>query len=156
MLTHAELLEQLIYHPETGTFERKKGKRIGKSLTKNGYKLICVKHKQLYAHRLAWFYVNGDWPSSLVDHINGNRADNRIHNLRLATKAQNAVNSKVVRSSSGRRGVYIQSNTRKYRVRLTLNGKRNVHIGYFSSKEEAAKARNEAMAKAYGAFARAA
>lgn len=89
----------------------------------------------------------GSWPDGTIDHINRNKDDNRIANLRIATKAQNAVNSTVVKAASGKRGVYYQSNTHKWRVKLS-----NRHLGYFDSKEAASLAWQQAMQKRYGSF----
>ena len=82
------LKEILEYNQETGVFTRKKkisSSNIGDvagSVESQGYVIISIKNWPFKAHRLAWFYVHGKWPIDCIDHINGNRADNRIENLR--------------------------------------------------------------------------
>src|SRR5690349_20811660 len=72
-----------------------------------GYVIIGIDGRQYRAHRLAWFYVTGEWPPDEIDHINGNRADNRWANLRPATVAENQRNrAKSKRNTSGYKGVY--------------------------------------------------
>ena len=92
------LQEILDYDQETGIFTwkinqcgaRKKGQIAG-TKNKNGY--IVIRHKKLYyAHRLAWLYVHGIFPDSVIDHINRNKSDNRINNLRSVSHADNMYN----------------------------------------------------------------
>lgn len=87
------------YNPDTGVFITKKrlggrGKvgKIAGSLSKLGYITIHIYNKTYKAHRLAWLYVYGKMPNGHIDHINGNRADNRISNLRIASMRENAQN----------------------------------------------------------------
>jgi len=154
MISHEELLRQLTYDPKTGLFERRFGRRHTHHRNRGGYVVIGVNYRTYYAHRLAWFYMFGEWPTLVIDHINGDRSDNRISNLRLANMSQNVINSSVTWGMTGKRGVFRQANTKKYRVRLSLNGIKNIHIGYFATKEEAARARNDAVREAYGQYAR--
>ena len=91
-LTHALLLEQVHYDPETGVFTRRKtGKACGRQSV-DGYIYIVIKGCSYKAHRLAWFYVHGSWPIFVIDHINRDRADNRIVNLRDVPQSINAQN----------------------------------------------------------------
>jgi len=90
MLKHEELKSILSYDLQTGEFvwaedvnpRAMKGYRAG-TLRPDGYVQIRINGKLYLAHRLAWFYVYGEWPSCEIDHISRNRSDNRITNLRV-------------------------------------------------------------------------
>ena len=114
-IDHSKLLNMLDYNPETGIFVWKepskhsrhlKGKQAG-SMNDRGYIRVKLLNKDYKAHRLAWYYVHSEWPPQQIDHINRNRSDNRICNLRLATPSLNSFNKTPHRlSSSGVRGVF--------------------------------------------------
>lgn len=128
------------------------GGRAGSS-HHSGYWFITLMGKKVAAHRLAWAWVNG--PTSMqIDHVNGDRSDNRIANLRTATKAQNMHNAKTKSvSSSGIKNVQWDSESGKWRVRVRVNGKR-YHIGRFDKKDDALAAANEFMRVHHKEFAR--
>ena len=97
MLSADDLRAELNYDPETGIFTWKSGRGRGGTWTAggiaggpdgHGYWRISVKRVRRLAHRLAWLYAFGVWPNKQVDHINGDRTDNRIANLRLASNAE--------------------------------------------------------------------
>ncbi len=154
-LTHARLLELVHYNPETGEFTRlEKGRRPngnGKTGSRSGkgYVALRVDSKRYLAHRLAWFYVHGEWPSEL-DHINLDKTDNRIANLRLATRALNNANT-VPRGKSGFKGVVAAYG--RWRAGLTFNGSFH-YLGLYDTPEEAHAAYRVAAEKAFGSFAR--
>ncbi len=160
MLTADRLRELLDYNPEAGTFRWKVGSRNARvgaeagSVSKvSGYRQIGIGGRIYYAHRLAFLLMDGSQPE-LVDHISGDRADNRWANLRPATKAQNNVNSGVARhNTSGVRGVHWCQATKKWRACLSINN-RPKHLGRFATKAEAAKAYEEAAAAQHGEFVR--
>jgi len=89
----------------------------------------------------------------VIDHINGNGLDNRRANLRLATVAQNAWNSKKRNSRSGYKGVWFAADKGLWRAAIVYHGRR-IHIGYFKDKIAAAKAYDAAARKYYGDFAK--
>jgi len=91
MITQADVKELLQYETETGVFYTLNGKVSGGKNSK-GYVLLRVKGEKHYAHRVAWLYVNGEWPVNQIDHINGIKSDNRIENLRQVTHQQNQFN----------------------------------------------------------------
>lgn len=154
--------ELLSYEPKTGHFYwkedrggfAKRGSRAG-AVDANGYVNIRVRRRLYKAHRLAWLYIHGVWPELDIDHINGNKADNRLCNLRLATSAQNVANSNVrCDSKLGLKGVRLAGGcTRRWVARITEDGTRRV-IGRYSSPEAAYAAYCEAAAKHFGQFAR--
>jgi hypothetical protein len=102
------LREVLSYDPESGRFEwkrntsRKKlaGRSAGGLQVCSGYQRLSVDGRRYFAHRLAWLYVNGVWPSGQIDHVNGHRSDNRISNLRDVTHAVNTQNQRAPRSTN--------------------------------------------------------
>lgn len=156
-LAHARLTELLNYDPETGIFSWKVDRqRVRKGDTsgypdKAGYLQIGIDGRLYLAHRLAWFYVNGSWPKLEIDHINRDKADNRICNLRLATRRENILNkapSKV--NNSGVTGVYWNKSAGKWHAQIYSNGKR-FSLGMFTQKESAIEARKQAEIIHFGA-----
>lgn len=161
MLTVEKLRETLIYDPETGVFRWRRsgfGQTAGSvagTVTPAGYRRIGINKKTYAAHRLAWLYVFGVWPPPL-DHRDNDRDNNRLRNLRPATKSQNAANRRVrADSRTGLKGVSWHRATRRWTARIEVDGKRRT-IGYFKSAEEAHVAYARAAVAAHGEFARAA
>lgn len=117
------LQHHLKYVSETGEFwwikpaqGRQRSKPAG-SVNRAGYVYICVAGKTYPAHRLAWWFYYGEWPSGTVDHINRNPSDNRIVNLRDATPYEQAMNAKRGRETGLPVGVDVHQG--KYRMRLS-------------------------------------
>jgi hypothetical protein len=118
------------------------GKRAG-SIQLNGYRYIHYEGVNYKANRLAWMFYYGEEPPEgiFVDHINRVKSDDKICNLRLATRGQNCANMNRVM-----RGVYKRG--RKWRAQLGVTG----HIGTFGSREEAYEAVKQAHTAHYGEF----
>lgn len=153
--------QALEYDPVSGTFTwRSKrsnrvpaGARAG-SVDAGGYLIIRISGANYKAHRLAWLQVNGEWPSGQLDHINGDKTDNRIANLRIATPAENAANRP--RRSNGRsgfKGVSWCNRTGKWLASIRSDG-RNRHLGYFTDPAEAHAVYAAAARETFGEFAR--
>ena len=156
MLTQNILKELLNYDPQSGIFTWVVSPRnnvplgsIAGSIDKKGYIRILCKKQTYLAHRLAWFYVYGKWPTKELDHINKNPSDNRIENLRDVTRKQNMENKKLYKTNkSGHSGVTWHSRDKKWNVRIGHYGKR-ISIGYFDNLEDAIKARIKAQNKIF-------
>lgn len=119
----------------------------------NGYLRVQVDGLFYAVHRLIWFMATGDWPTHDLDHINGVRDDNRLSNLRPATRSQNLMNTRLRSdNTTGVKGVRIKRG--KYQARIKVNGK-EISVGTYASLEEASAARREAERKIHGMFARA-
>jgi hypothetical protein len=119
----------------------------------HGYKRILHDGKYWLEHRLIWRMFYGNFNYNL-DHINGNKLDNRIENLRKCNQTQNTANSKIRSDNkSGYRGVVWHKATNKWQAQTMLKGKR-IHIGLFNSKDEAALAYNYKAEELFGPFAR--
>ena len=119
-----------------------------------GYIRIQIYGKTYAAHKIAFFLYYSRWPNGFVDHINGNKSDNRISNLREATRSQNAMNQKLrVDSSSGYKGVTFDKRYKKWGARIKKNGV-SYYLGSFDSPEKAAMAYNDATIDKYGEFAK--
>lgn len=97
---------------------------------------------------------DGVWPKGQIDHVNGNRLDNRICNLRDATHAENQRNSKRPKSNtSGIKGVYWDKRSKKWGAHIRF-GNKMLNLGRFSEKEDAAAAYKLAALKYHGDFAK--
>ena len=159
MLSVERLRELLSYDPETGKFVWlvKRNNRTPAGLAAgcdrgDGYFRIKVDDRRYPSHWLAWFYVHGQWPKEFLDHINGNPSDNRLVNLREATRAQNAQNVGVkANNKCGHRGVSWNKPARKWIAHIRLNGK-SKHLGCFDCVEEAAAAYKTAAAEMFGEY----
>jgi len=138
ILTEDRLKELLSYDPESGKFEWRAvrgGGRPGRepgAVSSNGYRRIGVDGTKYAAHRLAWFYVYNEWPGGMIDHINGDRLDNRIDNLRVATNELNQQNQRCARIDNkiGLLGVNWEKWSRKYKAQIRVHGKKLL-IGRF-------------------------
>lgn len=118
------------------------GKEI-RNLDKSGYLNLYILKKRLYAHRVAFKIVHGFDPN-LIDHINRNRADNRIQNLRDASHFSNGRNRNAnINNTSGAAGVYFAERDQVWRSRISYDGKR-ICLGDFKDFDEAVAARKKA------------
>lgn len=141
-LDHVRLTSILDYRPETGVFTWKTGHRAGMragSVDKMaGYEQIGIGGKLFRSHRLAWLYVHGAFPVHQIDHINGNRADNRIQNLRDASADTNNQNRKGANKNngSGLLGAHFDARTGRYMASIMKNRKQ-IFIGRFDTAEQA-------------------
>jgi hypothetical protein len=152
MITQEEIKSALKYDQDTGIFyflvdshKRKINQPASRKHSK-GYVYLYVLGKCILAHRAAWIYVYGKIEDSMqIDHINRNRSDNRISNLRLVSQSENIHNSSIRKTNtSGFVGVGKNCHSKKWRSRITHNGK-DIHLGYFFTKEEAMLARKNYM-----------
>lgn len=159
-ITQAHLKELLYYEPETGDFIRliRRGAAIAGDVAGkahySGYWYIRISKKHYAAHRLAWFYTHGFWPKEDIDHINNDRSDNRIVNLRECTRSQNIQNSKLYKkSSSGFKGVSKSKRNKKpWFSQIQVEGKLK-YLGSYISPDLAHKAYCDAADKYFGEFA---
>lgn len=144
----------LVINPLTGDiFKKCKDGEIRPtgSIDTQGHKQVNIGGSLFMAHRIIYFYHYGYCPD-ILDHIDRNKCNNSISNLRPATPTQNCQNSTLRKSSkSGVLGVTWYARYSKWRARITVN-KRALLIGYFDSKEEAHKARVQAEVKYFGEF----
>lgn len=159
-LTQERLRELLHYDPETGVFTWNKrvgqrvlgGARAG-SVGSHGYLLIQVKGISYRAHRLAFLYMLGKPPDGEVDHINGERLDNRWTNLREASRSENQRNTGPRHdNTSGYKGVGFHKGREMFQAQIKIDG-RNIHLGYFLCPRKAAHAYNKAAIQLHGEFA---
>jgi hypothetical protein len=156
--TQAELHELLCYIPETGKFIWRNPRWPSHKLTgcagcnTGRYIVIRVNGITYRAHRLAWYYVYGSMPDGQLDHINGDKTDNRICNLRLATPAENISNRGLqYNNSSGYKGV-TRLKSGRWSANIRNDGCRN-HLGTFDTAEQAHAAYCEAARDLHGEFA---
>lgn len=146
-LTQARLKELLDYDPETGVFTNRvtrggieAGKVVGCD-NGAGYLQMRVDKRLYKAHRLVFLYVEGYLPENQVDHLNGTRWDNRWVNLRHVSRACNLQNQKVYRNNtSGFPGVYWRGERGRWVAKVTV-GRKNILLGAYKSKLDAALAR---------------
>lgn len=154
----SRLLHLLNYDLATGIFTRKvsvsgnakAGDRC-EGVHVSGYIYIGVDGRDYKAHRLAWLYVTGEWPSWQIDHADGDRSNNAWTNLRSATPKQNCANAAVRKDNkTGFKGVRAMGE--RWQVRIGNGGR--IHVGTFDTLEEAKAAYEVASQREYGQFAR--
>ena len=163
VLTQERLLELLHYNPKTGLFIRLKTRGSSKAGSiaggiskgpRDGYLRIRVDGKRYKAHRLAFLYMTGKWPNSLVDHKDTNKLNNSWKNLRESTNGQNKANGGTYKNNKlGIKGVSLRG--KKYHARIYHSGKLTT-LGTFETAEKASQAYYAAATKVHGRFARAA
>lgn len=160
ILTQQVLRELVYYHPQTGAFYWRErplkffkeashqqvwNKRLAGTLAgcinPRGYWRFCIFGKQYTAHRLAWLYVYGEWPSMALDHINHDKTDNRIENLRQVTAMESSQNIPCsTRNKSGTVGVCWNKAQREWFAYISINRKQ-VFLGNFKNLDDAIQAR---------------
>lgn len=151
--TKKELNRRYLYNAETGElFSRKTNKRVGYENSR-GYRLVSVGFRKFYEHRLVWKMVIGSVPKHLhIDHINRNKKDNRLSNLRLVTHKENAINRDYnngwSHNTSGKTGVHkhCQNGKCKWWARITVDGVRH-NLGIYDDYQEAVDKRIKAEQK---------
>jgi hypothetical protein len=144
-LTNDRLKQLVSYDKETGNFYRlvpvaniKVGLVVAKP-AKNGYVRMHIDGYLYYLHRLAWFYETSEWPVA-IDHIDGNKTNNKFSNLRSATYAENLQNIKNSHKTlSGFMGAYYHPKTKNWQSKIGIDGK-SKSLGYYKTPEEAHQA----------------
>jgi len=120
------------------------GKEAFTASAYHGHKIGAVLNVFVPAHRVAWAIHYGVWPTAWIDHISGDASDNRITNLRLVTAVENRRNcARSRRNKSGANGVRWHPQMQKWHAQIGA-GRRNRHLGFFDSFDEALSARAEA------------
>jgi hypothetical protein len=148
------LRRTFVYDAATGLFYRvgRYPARPSGRINSRGYVTLKINGRTYFAHRLAWLYIYGEWPSAIIDHINRERDDNRLHNLRDVSSSQNNLNRTIDtkgRGVSGRKGITVlkrKDGTFRYQATMCRDGD-VVYLGLFDDIEDAAVAYEIAAAK---------
>ena len=156
-----QLFDYLSYNPDTGLFtwvmNPVRSKLVGEiagNANKRGYISIWINGFHFSAHRLAWAMSNGEWPLLDIDHINEDKSDNRICNLRHASRSENMFNRGTNKNNtSGMKGVTFCKCTGMWRAQMMVNRK-SVKVGRFKSREEASAAYLQKAKELRGEFAK--
>ena len=153
-ITQDKLKKLISYNPDTGEFFRlvslSNSSKIGKVTgykTDFGYIRLCVDGKQYFAHRLAWLYIYGEFPSSVIDHIDQNPSNNKISNLRTVSIKQNLENrNKPKNNKSGFKGVSWSKSVNKW---IAMIGHKNqqIYLGAYKNIHDADHAYQNAAKK---------
>ena len=151
VVTAAEAKALLDYDPETGhlTWRVKPSRRVHAGTRAGGhycrgYEVVSIKRRRYQAHRLIWLVVHGRWPRDVIDHVNADRADNRLSNLRECSHAENMQNiPKQPGKTSSFLGVSFNSRSDCWEARICTNGKRR-SLGLFADEASAYAAYCEA------------
>lgn len=165
-MTPDQLREAVDYNPETGEFTWRRrpdrsvqwnGRHAGKQTgwrDHNGYIIVNINDRHWRAHRLAWLYMMGEWPEHDIDHINGDPQDNRLVNLRAATRSQNSGNGRKHKdNTSGFKGAYWNARRHMWLAQIMV-ARRVYNLGYYTSAEAAHAAYCTAARRLHGEFHR--
>lgn len=144
------------YDKELGRFRSVKTDELVGHVCKDiGYRKIFYNGRQVLEHRLVWFFEYGSFPDGQIDHINCDRTDNRVINLRIATYSQQRANTRLsAANSSGFKGVSYRKDKNKWVAEVKLNGCKK-HLGYYKTPELAHDAYVQAAKKIFGEYCRA-
>ncbi|WP_081261091.1 HNH endonuclease signature motif containing protein [Sphingobium yanoikuyae] len=124
------------------------GKEALKQVDYKGYRVGKLLEFTMAAHRVAWAIYHGEWPRDQVDHIDGDRSNNRIANLRLVDNSENLRNAKLpVTNTSGHIGIGFHKRMGRWQAYIARGG-RQVFLGYFTDIADAVKARETAEVEA--------
>lgn len=144
-LTQTQVRELFDYDSENGWLIRKKtragnpwNKPCGhKPYAPHGYGEVGIAGKAYKTHRVIWLWHYGEWPENEIDHIDQNKMDNRIENLRNVSNSENQHNSSIRKNNStGFPGVYWHKQFKKYQAQISINNKL-IYLGRFTTPEEA-------------------
>ena len=144
-LPSIDIVEKRVsYNPDTGEFKRisfwcgnASGRDDAGRVNDNGYLEISIENERYKAHRLAWLLHHGSDPDGFIDHIDGDKLNNKASNLRLATKSQNMMNRPEQKNNKlGIKGVHFDKRNDKFVAQICRDGKR-VFLGRFSTANEA-------------------
>ena len=156
----ADLVRALFtYVPTTGEFfnrlttgtKAKQGELAG-YITDNNYVEVTILSRKYKAHRLAWLYTYGTFPAALLDHIDGDRLNNALYNLREATATQNLYNTPIRSDNTSRyKVVALDRRWNKFRAYINIEGKQQ-SLGYYDTAEEAGSAYVSAAKELHGEY----
>jgi len=149
-----DIKKHLSYDPETGVFRwkiRRKGRRFDAPvghLNAGGYLVARISGIDYYLHRIAMAFSYGEWPPSHTDHVNGDKSDNRLVNLRAVTPSVNGQNRRGAKKNNkhGLIGVSYFKQTGRYSAQIHINRKK-IHLGYYATAELANSAYKKAKTK---------
>ena len=150
-----DIKEWLSYDPNTGIFtwiKPRKGikkNKVAGRLDRNGYITICFDGNHYLAHRLAWWWVFGKWPTNLLDHKDQDKSNNKIENLRECDYSTNGANLKSKRKY---KGVFYDKRDNLIFSQIRFNNK-SIRIGTFKTEEEAARAYDKKALELFGEYA---
>lgn len=150
MLTAESARHHLDYDPHSGrlTWRVPRAQRVkagdeAGSINGQGYRDLRLFNRTYPAHRIAWLICHGCMPAGQIDHINGDRSDNRISNLREVTSQENTQNQRVARKDNkhaGLIGAGFHKASGKFRARIGLANGRQQHLGLFDTAQAAHQA----------------
>lgn len=142
--TSNRLNELFSYDAQTGQLTRRIGKRAGKpaGTPKKGYISVYADRRSYLAHCIVWAMHYGEWPAPQIDHINRDKSDNRLENLRLATSGENCQNR------GKPLGVYFHKGSQKWNA-YVYKKRKAINLGYYETKEQALAARAAGVAAHY-------
>lgn len=149
----ADLARKLFsYDPETGVLSRIARQTRSREFValdepeptghlKDGYLRVSFYGRSIYVHRLAWFMSHGEWPNGEIDHVNGDRSDNRLSNLRVADRTENSQNMRSAKSNNphGVLGLNWHKGAGKWMAQITVD-KQQKYLGLFKSADDARSA----------------
>jgi HNH endonuclease/AP2 domain len=153
-LTADIIREAFTYNPDTGEFRRKQQRQRSRIRPAKKYRIIRFRGILYKEHRLIWLHHYGQWPDKIIDHINGDKDDHRIANLRQATQSSNTMNARRrADNTTGYKGVYFKKKTGRWGASICKNGKLH-YLGYFDSPEAAYAVYCKEAERLFGEYAR--